>query len=287
MEKKYILGAVCGDVAGSTYEVINMLSAAQCKKRPDTLVAKGSRFTDDTVMTCAVADALAILQDYTKHGKWNVYNQFTLSLHEWGNRYLNAGYGRAFLSWLQSDNPQPYGSWGNGSAMRVSYIGWAAKSLEDAEKLAELSAVPTHNHLQGVNGAKVIAGCIYLLRQGKSKSEIEEYAAKYYDMSFTLDEIRDDYTFEVSCQGSVPQAIRAFLEGESFEDVLTLAISIGGDSDTIAAIACSLAEVIYPIDKDLEEKVLSILTDEIKDALQKATAIVLASQTSADTESEE
>ena len=156
-----------------------------------------------------------------------------------------------FKRWLEGGGCAAYRSYGNGSAMRVSYAGWAASSLEEAEKLAALSAKITHDHPDAVIGAKVVAGCIFHLRCGASKQDIYNYASSFYDLDFSLDEIRSTYTFDVSCKGSVPQAIRAFLEGSSFTDVLSGAISIGGDSDTIAAIAGSIAEVIYPVPQGL------------------------------------
>lgn len=132
-------------------------------------------------------------------------------MQQFGRLYPHAGYGGHFRRWISSENPHPYGSWGNGSAMRASYAGWAANSLEEAEKLGEISAKVTHDHPEGIKGAVVVAGCIYKLRSGASKADVREYAGKYYDLNFTLDEIRPDYSFDVSCMGSVPQALNAFL----------------------------------------------------------------------------
>lgn len=274
-KKNYILGAVCGDVAGSIYEFMNMANPAGFKKRPAVLVEKGCQFTDDTVFTCAVAEGILECKLKEKTDDSYLYASIRHSLIKWGKKYTKAGFSNKTRAWFTSEDPQPYGSLGNGSAMRASYAGWFASSLQEAEKFAEMSALPTHNHIDGVTGAKVVAGSIYLLREGKSKEEIEKYVSQYYDMNFTLDEIRESYTFQITCPTSVPQAIRAFIEGESFEDTLSLAISIGGDSDTIAAIAGSLAEVIYPISTDLEERVLAVLPDDIKQCLAQATEYII------------
>lgn len=257
-----MMGAACGDVAGSVYEHHNI----KYKLEEAQLIHPNSRFTDDTVMTCAVADG--IMKGLEKLPRnWmgvqgaeeQLVDSIKASLLEVGTHYPNAGYGGSFRRWLKSDNPKPYGSWGNGSAMRASYAGWVALSIEEAEKLGEISAAVTHNHPEGIKGAKVVAGCIFLLKNKATKNEVKEYAKRYYDLDFTLDEIRDTYTFDVSCQGSVPQSIAAFLEGNSFSDVISLAISIGGDSDTIAAIAGSIAEAYYPIPQDMRGKVIDKL----------------------------
>lgn len=270
-----MLGAVCGDVAGSIYENRNI----KFKLEPDLLIAPGAEFTDDTVMTCAVAEGLRLglsraadnfLED--PDAEHVLYRALENSLQVYGNRYPYAGYGGSFRRWLLSSNPQPYNSWGNGSAMRASYAGWIARTLEEAHTLASMSACVTHNHPEGVKGAVAVAGCIFLLRQGATKDEVARYAAQHYDLSFTLDEIRPTYRFDVSCQGSVPQAIKAFLEGVDFADVLSLAISIGGDSDTIAAIAGSIAEVIYPIPEALQQQVLARLDDHLRTSLEDAVA---------------
>ena len=254
-----MMGAVCGDVAGSVYEWHNI------KHKPDKnqLIRPNARFTDDSVMTCAVAEGLRIGLSQLPENWMDVpgaedilFRAVQNSLHHFGRKYPNAGYGGTFRKWLSSPYPEPYGSWGNGSAMRASYAGWVARTLAEAEKLAEISAKVTHNHPEGIKGAVVVAGSIFLLRCGKSKQDIFHYASRFYNLNFTLDSIRDQYVFDVSCVGSVPQAIKAFLEEDSFADVLSAAISIGGDSDTIAAIAGSIAEVIYPIPQGLRGRVI-------------------------------
>lgn len=268
-----LMGAACGDVAGSVYEANNI----RYKLDADHLIHPRSRCTDDTVMTCAIAEALTTamadlpadwMDDPSAEEK--ILTAVRNSMQRFGRLYPGAGYGGKFYGWIMADDPQPYNSWGNGSAMRVSPAGWFARSLEEAEKLGALTAQVTHNHPEGVKGASVIAGCIFLLRQHGNKDAVYEYARRFYDLNFTLDSIRDYYTFDVSCQGSVPQAIVAFLDGLDFADVLSGAISIGGDSDTIAAIAGSLAEVIYPIPEAILTAVGKCLTDPLRTALTNA-----------------
>ena len=165
---------------------------------------------------------------------------------------------------------QPYNSWGNGSAMRASFAGWAAQSLEEALLFGQLSAEVTHDHPEGIKGAQAIAAGIYLLRSGKSKVDVRDYLSQMYDLNFTLDEIRPSYRFEVSCQKSVPQAINAFLEAEDFAGTLKNALSIGGDADTLAAMAGSLAEACYPIPMDLEERAWAKLTPDLQAVVRRA-----------------
>ena len=271
-----MLGAICGDTAGSTYEHHNI---KYCPEK-ENIIRKYSRFTDDSVMTCAVADGIANAlkqMEYDKNHENDkelfyvtVQRSVMKSMAKFGRQHPFAGYGASFARWIVSKNPKPYNSWGNGSAMRVSYAGWIATSLEEAEFFAELSAEVTHNHPEGIKGAKVVAGCIYLSRTGAIKEDIRKYVSKYYDIDFTLDEIRPTYRFDVSCQGSVPQAIVAFLEGEDFIDVIAKAISIGGDSDTIAAIAGSIAETIYPIPYFFRNAVIEKLEEDLQQPLDEA-----------------
>ena len=270
-----MLGAACGDIAGSAYEFNNI------KEKPEKLITAASRFTDDTVMTCAVAEGLRHgLSVLSKNWMDNdaaeafLFRSVREAMLEYGRRYPDAGYGGSFAMWLDSDDPQPYGSFGNGSAMRASYAGWIANSIDEAEKLAEISAVVTHNHYEGIKGAQAVAGCIYLLKTGADKEAVRKYANRYYSLDFTLDDIRDYYYFDVTCKGSVPEAIEAFLEGESFEDVLSLAISIGGDSDTIAAIAGSLAEAMYPIPQALRGEVIDKLDAHLLGAISDAVDFI-------------
>ncbi|MGN1020086.1 MAG: ADP-ribosylglycohydrolase family protein [Aristaeellaceae bacterium] len=268
-----MMGAVCGDVAGSVYEWNNI----KHRLDPDKLIAPNARFTDDTVMTCAVAEGirtgLSQLPDdwmAAPEAEDVLEDAIRRCIQRYGRKYPTAGYGGQFRRWLASENPQPYNSWGNGSAMRASYAGWVARSLAEAEKLAEISARVTHNHPEGIKGAVAVAGCIFQLRNGGTKKDVAAYAERFYSLDFTMDGIREDYAFDVSCAGSVPQGIKAFLEGESFADILSLAISIGGDSDTIAAIAGSIAEVIYPIPQGLRGRVIDRMDAFLRSAIADA-----------------
>ncbi len=262
-----MLGAACGDVIGSVYEWHNIKQVRKMKK----LMNAKAHFTDDTVMTLAVAEGLSrglarLPVDWLsdpEHEKV-LTDSVRDAIIKYGRLYPHAGYGGSFRRWLKGNEHPPYGSWGNGSAMRASYAGWVAMSLEEAERLGELSAIVTHDHPEGIKGAKVVAGCIFLLKNQASKGEVRAYAEKYYDLDFTLNKIRKNYKFDVSCQGSVPHAIIAFLENDSFDDVISAAISIGGDSDTIAAIAGSLAEAVYPISQEVRGFVVERLDDFLK-----------------------
>ncbi len=268
-----MLGAAIGDICGSIYEWHNI------KYMPENLMEPGCHFTDDTAMTAAVT--AGILEAMDQLGEAWMENRdaegifsrvFQEKLREFGRAFPRAGYGGSFTRWLRSESPRPYNSWGNGSAMRVSCCGWAARTVEEARWLGRVSASVTHNHPEGIKGAEVVAECIFRLRQGQGKDRIRACAGSNYDMGFTLDGIRPDYRFDVSCQGSVPQAIQAFLEGESFMDVIRLGISIGGDSDTIAAIAGSLAEACYPIPRELRDWALGKLPDMLRASLLAAEA---------------
>ena len=260
-----MLGAITGDIIGSIYEANNI------KTKKFDLFTDKNRFTDDTVMTFAVAEALM-------NGGGN--ENFIRFMKRYGLLYPRAGYGGTFVRWLASDTTEPYNSWGNGSAMRVSSCGWIAnldipieEGLKLTEDLAKESAEVTHNHPEGIKGAQATAVSIFFMRHGKSKNAIKEYKDKLkdyikdrfeYDLDFTIDEIRPIYRFDVSCQGSVPPAIVSFLESENFEDAIRNAISIGGDSDTIGAITGSIAEASYGIPEDIKEKAMSYLDGRLK-----------------------
>jgi type I restriction enzyme M protein len=197
-----------------------------------------------------------------------VRDAIRVSLVDYGRSYPDAGYGAHFREWIFSEKHFPYGSYGNGSAMRVSSVAYFASDLEGVLRLARLSAEVSHDHPEGIKGAEVVAGCVFLARNGVSKADIESFVKSgYYDVSFCLDDIRSTYVFDVSCQGSVPVAIRAFLEGDSFESVLRLAVSVGGDSDTIAAIAGSIAGAFYGVPKDVGDVVLSRLDDRLREVV--------------------
>ena len=252
-----MLGAIIGDVAGSPYE----FSSHKSKHFP--FFDRGCRLTDDSMMTVAVGCACV-------EADLNDQDDFQAQVQQWmqriGREFPAAGYGDSFWQWIHSDRPAPYGSYGNGSAMRVSPVAWAAESLEQAEQLAAWSAEVTHDHPEGIRGAQAVAAAIYLARTGSSKDEIKEYIEEnYYDLNFTLDAIRPGYRFDVTCQGSVPQAILCFLEAEDFEDAVRNAISLGGDGDTQAAIAGSIAEAYFGIPEELAEQVLEYFPEEIAD----------------------
>lgn len=253
-----MIGAIIGDIVGSRFEFDNI------KTKDFNLFDKECDFTDDTVMTLAVGKAL------NEYRKGKDFKQHLISImHEVGNEYPDCGYGGLFLDWMIHRETKPYNSCGNGSAMRVSSVGWYAQSLKEAEELAKLTAEVTHNHPEGIKGAVSVAGAIWLARNGKTKKEIKEYASKYYTLDFTLDEIRPTYDYEITCQKSVPQAIQAFLESEGFEDAIRNAISIGGDSDTVAAITGSIAEAFYGVDEELKETALSYLDDYLLDIYEE------------------
>ena len=268
-----MLGAVAGDIIGSPFEFDRNREEAYSMKFP--LVSERSYFTDDTVMTMATADAL--MKTFTAKGvlydgaEDDFEHQVIKSMRELADIYPNAGYGVRFFRWLFSRNPKPYGSYGNGSAMRVSPVAWAFNDLETVEKFAEISAHVTHNHPEGIKGAKATAGSIFLARTGHTKNDIKSYAAdKYgYDLSRTLDEIRPGYHHVESCQYTVPEAVTAFIEGDSFEGVARCAVSLSGDSDTLTAIACSIAEGFYGIPDEINAMILTKLDDFLTDLLLK------------------
>ena len=265
-----MLGAIIGDIVGSIYEFDNI------KTKNFNLFTNEMFFTDDTVMTVAIADAIM---------NGGQHENFIQSMKKWGVDYIDKSYGASFRRWLKSENSEPYNSWGNGSAMRVSPCGWVAKlsepfeeGLKLTEDLAKKSAEVTHNHPEGIKGAQATAAAIFFMRHGKSKNAIEEYKNKLkdyiknkyqYDLDFTLEEIRPIYKFDVSCQGSLPPALVSFLESENFEDAIRNAISIGGDSDTLAAITGSIAEAAYGIPEDIKEKAISYLDNQIKELYNK------------------
>ncbi len=228
-KSKTIIGAIAGDVIGSVYEWNNV------KTTDFPLYTKNSSYSDDTVLTVAVADCILNKKEFSK------------TILEYGRKYPNRGYGGSFKKWLVLDDPQPYNSFGNGSAMRVSAVGFAYNTLEEVLQIAEQSAAVTHNHPEGIKGAQAVASAIFMARVGNSKQEIKDYITStfHYQLDFTIDNIRPSYTFDVTCQGSVPQAIVAFLDSTDYENAIRLGISIGGDSDTIACIAGGIAMAFY------------------------------------------
>lgn len=244
-----VIGAICGDTIGSAYEFHPV------KSTDFTLLSSWSRFTDDTVCTVAVADAIMGDMD------------FTSSLQSWCRKYPRAGYGGAFRKWIRSESPAPYNSWGNGSAMRVSPAGAWANSMEEALALAEDSAKVTHNHPEGIKGAQATAAAIYGALNGMSKEEIKNcIEANFgYDLSRDYAEIQPGYSFDVSCQGSVPEAIIAFLNGTDYESTVRLAVAMGGDADTMAAIAGGIAAAYYgEIPQWIIDDCMSCLPDDLR-----------------------
>ena len=249
-----MLGAIIGDMIGSVYEWHNI------KTTDFPLFSSGCRPTDDSVMTIAVAEGLRL--SYGKSDE-EIQQKLIDAMRFFGRRYPEAGYGGTFIKWIRTNYPKPYNSWGNGSAMRVSPVGWLFDDLTQVLHMAELTAAVTHNHPEGIKGAKAIAAAVFMARKGMSKTRIKTFIEEMfdYDLDTPLSEIRPDYTFDVSCQGSVPQAIRAFLEGNSYEEAVRLAVSIGGDSDTIACMAGAVAEAAFGIPKEIKADGLARLDE--------------------------
>lgn len=245
-----MMGAIIGDIVGSRFEWHNY------RHKDFTLFHPKCRPTDDSIMTLAVAKAILTARpDYE-----DLPAKAVATMQELGRAYPRAGYGRGFRAWLQCDHPEPYNSFGNGSAMRVSPAGFAARTEEEAQKLSLAVTAVTHNHPEGIKGAEAVAVLIYHARQGMAMEDLHELAQdRYYPLDFTLDEIRPTYEFSSACQDSVPQALVAFFSSTGFEDAIRNAISIGGDSDTIAAIAGSIAEAHYGIPADLREAAMQRL----------------------------
>lgn len=252
-------GAILGDMIGSPYEFIKNGNG---KTKDFPLFIKESAFTDDSVMTVAIAEVLMDGQDADDE---QLKEKIVASMQAWGRKYPHAGYGDNFNGWIYDEDPQPYGSWGNGSAMRVSPVGWLYDSLERTREVAKLTAEVTHNHPEGIKGAEAIASAIYMARTGSTKDEIRDYIVDEfgYDLTTTCDEIRPGYKFDVSCQGTVPPAIRAFLEGEDFEDVIRTAVSFAGDCDTLTCIAGSMAEAFYGVPEEMKTECRARVTDEM------------------------
>lgn len=268
-EASFMYGAILGDIIGSPYEFDK-----GDKTKDFFLFSHKSKFTDDTVMTVAVADAL--MYAGSDADKEKVCSAVISSMRHWGKKYPRAGYGGKFREWLKDDNPIAYGSFGNGSAMRVSAAGWLYNSIERTREIARWTAEVTHNHIEGVKGAESVASAIYLARMGESKSFIKNYIEKEfgYNLSRSLDEIRPTYHMDETCQGSVPEAIIAFLESTDFEDAVRNAVSIGGDTDTIACIAGSIAEAYYGIETKYIEKCQHYILDEMHNVIRKFNKLI-------------
>lgn len=260
-------GAIIGDVIGSRYEFNR---SPKTKEFP--LFDSNCCYTDDSAMTVAVADTIMAVG---KNASEDEFKTMLISkFKEWGHRYPtfgSGGYGCKFYQWLFSDATEPYGSFGNGSAMRVAPVGWAYDTLLETRKVARWSAEVTHNHPEGVKGAEVVAAVIFLMRKDYSKAWIRSYISSTfgYDLSRTCDEIRPGYTHIETCQQTVPEALTAFLEGKDFEDVIRNAVSLGGDCDTLTDIACAMAEGCYPIPDGIWETCETFLPDDFKDIVSR------------------
>ena len=259
-----MLGAVIGDIVGSRFEWNNY------RAKDFTLFHPKCFFTDDSIITLAVAEALLRSgPDYT-----DLREQTVRCMQEIGRPYPRSGYGGRFFGWMYSDNPQPYNSFGNGSAMRVSACAYAAKSLEQVKQLSLAVTDVTHNHPEGIKGAEAAAVAGYLARNGADLSEIRAHICEnYYPLDFTLDEIRPTYQFNETCQDTVPQALEAFFESTSFEDAIRNAISVGGDSDTLAAITGGVAEAYYGIPSALREEAIGYLDTRLLDILTEFESV--------------
>lgn len=252
-----MFGASIGDVVGSRWEFNNI------KTKDFELFGKGCYATDDTVMTCAVADVLV-------NKKQNNKDTIIDTLKKWGKKYPDAGYGGHFYNWVLGTDRKPYNSYGNGSAMRVSAAGWIGKTEKEVKNLSRKVTEVTHNHPEGIKGAEVTAMCIYYAKNGESRDFIRQYVEQYYNLDFDYEELRKTYKHaEEICQNTVPQAIYCFLISHSFEDCLRTTISIGGDCDTTAAISCAIAEAYYGSCDGLEKYVRNYLTEEMYEILSK------------------
>ncbi|HEY3330574.1 MAG TPA: ADP-ribosylglycohydrolase family protein [Capsulimonadaceae bacterium] len=249
-----MIGSVIGDIAGSLYE------GSSIKTKSFPFFNEFGRFTDDTVLSVAVAAALLESSEYIDRAQ-----HYVSMFHDWFALYPDAGFGDTFFSWADMRDRQPYNSWGNGSAMRVGAIGWAFDTLDETLAEAHLSASVTHNHPEGIRGAQAVAAAIYAARNGADKGAIRTLVESRfsYDLSASVDEIRPTYGFDVSCQGSVPQSIICFLDSSSFEDAVRNAISLGGDSDTMACIAGSIAEAAYGVPSEFREKAMGYLDSRL------------------------
>ena len=258
-----MIGAILGDMIGSPSEFDR---SPKTKEFP--LFSKYSQFTDDSVMTVAVADALLSAMGKTDD---EIKAALVESMQKWGQKYPDAGYGGMFYRWLRSKQPEPYGSYGNGSAMRVSAAGWLCDTLEETRHIARLTAEVTHNHPEGIKGAEATASAIFMARKGSNKEDIRAYIIQEfgYDLSRTCDQIRPTYHHVESCQQTVPEAITAFLEGTNFEDVIRTAVSLGGDCDTLTCIACGIAEAFYDVPKEMLLECKKRLPDDMLEVITR------------------
>lgn len=255
-----MIGAIIGDIVGSRFEFNNY------RAKDFELFTSDCFFTDDSIMSLAIGKALLEAKgksDATLEAKSIHYMQLI------GRPYPHCGYGGRFYDWMYTDNPKPYNSFGNGAAMRVSACAYVAQSLEQALHFSDIVTAVSHNHEEGLKGARATTAAIYMALQGASMAEIKEHIVNnYYALDFTIDEIRESYYFNETCQETVPQALEAFFESSSFEDALRIAISVGGDSDTLAAITCSVAEAFYGVPQVIRTQAESYLDDRLLTVLR-------------------
>ena len=260
-----MLGAIIGDIVGSRFEFVDDI----LRPKNFALFTPSCRPTDDSFMTLAVAEALLL----SKGDHEQLKKQVIASMKKVANKHPNVGWGERFHRWLfEESNPQPYNSYGNGAGMRMSPVGWVANSEDEVRMLSQIVTEVSHNHPEGIKGAEAIAMAVYLARIGKSKNGIRGRMQEYYpelnDKDFTIKNIHGKYGYDefgnwVTCQGSIPQALIAFFDSESFEDAIRNAVCIGGDSDTIGAMTGGIAEAYYGVSYDMEDKALSYLTDDL------------------------
>ena len=258
-----MLGAIIGDIVGCPYEFDRMIKILGTKTKDFPLFSSDSQYTDDTVMSIAVAEALiGVGVNATVE---QIHGAVIAMMRSWGCRYPNSGYGARFYSWLRVKEPTPYNSWGNGSAMRVASVGWLYPTLERTLEVAKATAEVTHNHPEGIKGAQATAAAIFMARNGSKREDIRAYVEKAfgYDFSRSCDEIRPHYRHVESCQETVPEALTAVWEGNGFEDTIRLAVSLGGDSDPLTCIAGGIAEAIWGIPDDIKKEALRRLPEEM------------------------
>lgn len=262
-----MIGAVIGDVVGSKYEFDNI------KTKDFEFLASDCYFTDDTVLTMAVCEVLLeVSKDMTDD---EIRSMMTRSIRKWGRKYPDESYGIRFGRWLMADDEKPYGSFGNGSAMRVSSAGWLFDDMETTRRMARLSAEVTHSHPLGVKGAEAVAAAVFMARNGASKKDIWFYMEDEfdYDVHFCCDEIRETYSFDETCEGTVPEALAAFFDGTDFEDSIRNGVSLGGDTDTLCAITGTISEAYYGVPADYEAEVRYYLTDEMNSLYERFKAV--------------
>ena len=267
---KGIIGAIAGDVIGSAYEF------NPTRDYDFELFTPSSTFTDDTVLT--MANAMWLLDD-----ERHTPERLVAIMRDLCNRYQGRGYGGRFAQWIASSAPHPYNSYGNGSAMRVSPVGYYAQSLDEALELSKTSAEVTHNHPEGIKGAQATAAAIFLTRQGLTQQELREYieTAIGYDLSRTLEQIRPDYTFNELCQTTVPEALTCYLEGKDYEDVIRLAVSLAADADTLAAIAGPIASAVWEVPNEISQPAIALLSDEFCTTLLRFNELVAKRESNA------